>query len=881
MASYPQLPSSPTKDQSVSSLLRTVLLCDWADSTQLIDALGDARAVGLMQKHDQFVRETLALTHGRLIDKADGILALFERPIQALDFALRYQQQMRVWGAEYHHAIQARIGIHVGDVMTWENAPDQIAAGAKPLEVEGFAKPVAARLMSLAMPGQILLSGMAQSLAQRAQLELGERGQKLRWLLHGRYNFKGVPAPMLVHEVGCAEFSPLRAPPSTQKAWKEIPLWRRPPILALEILVTASLMGGFLWSTFQSPPAIAFYERDWVVMGDVQNLTGEKLFDGSIDTAMRIGLEQSAYVNVISDTQEKDALKRMQREGQKIDRQTGAELALRENAKALVLPTLTEVGGRLRVTAEVIDPNTGVTVYTESADAKNTESILPALDEVLEKLRSRLGESVSLVDKNSKPLQQVTTPSLEALRAFSLGLAARDNGSPSEAMALYQEAIKLDSDFAMAYLRIAFIHYAGNDVKQTEHYLTMAANKRARLSTRESLLLDASMAVFKTPSEMLQKWKLLAAMYPDEYRAFYNYSYFSINDTQQYRRAKEFIGPALSPHNASRGSAYYQLGMSNLALNNYQAAAAAFIQSDTLKPNGFKRHFADTYAAQRQYTEARKILARHSIGDFGDAFIEDRITQITYPLDQGQWQKAEEAIVALQNVADKSTPIDQRAFEALRLSLRSYAPDDTFAKDLSAYLARQQSLLQDANILDRRHLVFETLAAAWMAAHTGNKLLAEQALATSKNYALEDGFIANADMYLVVQAELAIRNGKPDAAIALLAPRTSKGDELYFLHSTLMRAYAADKDYSKALQQANWLLSNRGRAYAEFNSINMWQPVNVIESNLALLSAEHYAKQLNKSELAIVHRKAFDAAWPSTEKLPQVIQHSTELNQRF
>jgi hypothetical protein len=125
------------------------------------------------------------------------------------------------------------------------------------------------------MPGQILLSGMAQSLAQRAQLELGERGQKLRWILHGRYNFKGVPSPMLVHEVGDAEFSPLRAPPSTQKAWREVPLWRRPPVLALEAILTVGLIGGFIWSTFQSTPAIAFYERDWVVMGDVQISAGK------------------------------------------------------------------------------------------------------------------------------------------------------------------------------------------------------------------------------------------------------------------------------------------------------------------------------------------------------------------------------------------------------------------------------------------------------------------------------------------------------------------------------------------------------------------------------------------------------------------------------
>ncbi len=879
MATNPQLPPKTTEEKpAISSVLRTVLLCDWADSTHLIDTLGDSRAVGLMQKHDQFVRDTLLLTNGRLIDKADGILALFERPIQALDFALRYQQQMRVWGAEYQQAIQARIGIHVGDVMTWENQPDQIAAGAKPLEVEGFAKPVAARLMSLAMPGQILLSGMAQSLAQRAQLELGERGQRLRWILHGRYNFKGVPAPMLVHEVGDAEFSPLRAPPSTQKAWREIPLWRRPPVLVLEFILTTGLIGGFIWSTFQSTPAIAFYERDWVVMGDVQNLSREKMFDDSLDTALRVGLEQSAYVNVISDTQEDEALKRMQREGQGIDRQIGAELALREGAKALILPTLTEIGGHLRITAEVIDPNSGVTVYTESVDAKNAEAVLPALDAVLEKLRTRLGEPVSLVDNSSKPLQQVTTPNIEALRAFSLGIEARDKGDISQAMALYQQAIKLDPDFAMAYLRIAFIHYVDNNGEQTQHYLQLAESKRQRLSTREALLLDASLALFKSPAEMLQKWKLLATMYPDEYRAFYNYSYFSLQDAQQYRASRDFITPALSNHNPSRSSSYYMLGYANLALNEYDAAIAAFIQADVLKPLGYKRNFADAYAAQRGYAQAQKVLAGQAVGGYGDTFIEDRLAQISHPLDQGQWNESLTTLKTWSPDIHKTTALDQWTFEGLRLSLRSYAPDAAYAADLRRYLANQQALLKKANVLDRRHLVFEVASAGWLAARSGDIQSARQALAAVKTIAQNDGFPANADMVLVLQAELDIASGQAKSAIARLEPRSGKGDELYFLHAVLMRAYAANKNYEKALHQADWLIGHRGLAYAEFNSVNMWQAANVAESNFALLAAAHYADRLGNAKLAVKHRKAFSDAWPDAERLPQVTRRVRELN---
>ena len=123
----------------ITPVLRTVLLCDIVESTALVERLGDMRAVALLQQHDQLLRQALALCRGQLIDKADGVLALFERPIQALDFALRYQRGLREIGAVQGLDLKARIGIHVGDVMTWANEPKDVLAGSKAFEVDsGF-----------------------------------------------------------------------------------------------------------------------------------------------------------------------------------------------------------------------------------------------------------------------------------------------------------------------------------------------------------------------------------------------------------------------------------------------------------------------------------------------------------------------------------------------------------------------------------------------------------------------------------------------------------------------------------------------------------------------------------------------------------------------
>jgi len=828
MATNPHIPPNSTEKPTVSSVLRTVLLCDWADSTHLIETLGDTRAVGLMQKHDQFVRDTLLSTQGRLIDKSDGILALFERPIQALDFALRYQIQMRLWGAEYQQAIQARIGIHVGDVMTWENAPDQIAAGAKPLEVEGFAKPIAARLMGLAMPGQILLSGMAQSLAQRAQLELGDRGQKLRWILHGRYTFKGVPAPMLVHEVGDPEFSPLRAPPSTQKAWREIPLWRRPPILALEVLLTTGLIGGFIWSTFQSPPAIAFYERDWIVMGDLQNLTREKMFDDSLDTAMRIGLEQSAYVNIISENQEQEALKRMQRENQRIDRQIGAELALREGAKALVLPTLTEVGGHLRVTAEVIDPNTGVTVYTESAQAANSNNVLPALDEVLEKLRTRLGESISLIDKNSKPLALATTSSLEALRAYSLGLEAKRDSRFNDARLLFVQAIKIDQNFALAYIGLGLTEYLTGDAAGFENSIAKAKLYRSHLTNRESLLLDATAFLVENPDASLPQWKLLGQLYPDEFRAHYNYAYYSYIDGKVDKDILDILESALKQQNPALANAYYLKGVLLLHQNKYKNALEAFSQADSAGIRGYKSDYAMTFIAVGDYVSAEKVILSQTESGSAGTDIENQLPVILMPLSNGELAAGLKAAKASLKEALKTSD-SSGVHEGRVLSLQSYQPGQDYSSDLKDYIDRQSELMQSNTITDQRNLQFNILAAAWMAARVGNTTLATQTIEKSKMLRFKDQSNTNTDMLLAAQAEIYLSNKAPIKAIGLLAARSQEKDSLFLLNVTLENAYRNAGMKKEAGARLRWIAENRGRAYAEYNNASFLQPLNVYE----------------------------------------------------
>ena len=171
------------------SSLRALLLTDVVDSTKLAQAVGDDAMARFWAAHDRIARDLLPAWHGREIDKTDGMLLLFDSAADAAGYALAYHAALAAGGLPF----KARAGLHVGAVALRENSAADIALGAKPLEVEGLAKPIAARVMSVAMGGQTLLTGDARA-------ALGET--PLRLQSHGHWRLKGLPEPIELFEVG-------------------------------------------------------------------------------------------------------------------------------------------------------------------------------------------------------------------------------------------------------------------------------------------------------------------------------------------------------------------------------------------------------------------------------------------------------------------------------------------------------------------------------------------------------------------------------------------------------------------------------------------------------------------------------------------------------
>ncbi len=200
----------------------TLLLTDIVDSTKLVERLGDVRAAAVFGAADRLARDLLRSHNGQEIDKTDGFLFLFGRPVDAVLFALAYHEGLRAVSGKEGVELKARAGIHLGELVVIENDPADVARGAKPVEVEGIAKPLAARIMSLAQGGQTLMTGSAFDLARRAVVGSAGAPPGTAWRAHGAYMLKGCEEPIDVFEVGVEGLAPLSAPPDTEKAKRSV-----------------------------------------------------------------------------------------------------------------------------------------------------------------------------------------------------------------------------------------------------------------------------------------------------------------------------------------------------------------------------------------------------------------------------------------------------------------------------------------------------------------------------------------------------------------------------------------------------------------------------------------------------------------------------------
>jgi eukaryotic-like serine/threonine-protein kinase len=264
--------------------------------------------------------------------------------------------------------------------------------------------------------------------------------------------------------------------------------WR----IAVLVLATASIVaGGFYYGLHRSKPLT---DKDTIVLADFANTTGDAVFDDTLKTALNVSLRQSPFLNVLSDSEVAKTLQQMTRPaGTKLTTEVARELCQRAGSKAYLAGSIGSMGSEYVLALKAVNCQSGDTLAQEQVTAASKEKVLDALGGAASKLRSELGESLATVRKFDAPLAADTTSSLEALKAYSLGIRSMLEASPNDAIPFYQRAIELDPNFAMAYARLGIVY--GDLLEEpgrSAENVSKAFELRDRVSERERFAITST-----------------------------------------------------------------------------------------------------------------------------------------------------------------------------------------------------------------------------------------------------------------------------------------------------------------------------------------------------------------------------------------------------
>ena len=345
-------------------------------------------------------------------------------------------------------------------------------------------------------------------------------------------------------------------------------------LVVMAIVVLAVL--GLAMTVFLRRTRAVMTERDAILVTDFVNTTADPVFDGALKKALAVDLEQSPYLNVFPEQKVRQTLQFMGRTpDERITGDVGREICQRVGIKAMLNGSIANMGSQYVITLDAVNAGTGESLAREEVQATNKESVLNSLHAAGSSLRKKLGESLVSVQKYDKPLSEATTSSLEALKAFSLGDMKHQSFDELAALPLYQRAVELDPNFAMAYARLGTVYNNLGQSELSETNRQKAFELRDRASEHEKLYI---MSHFYVDSGQLDKGitalELYKQTYPRDSTPYNNIAAVYIqmgqfeNALENARRAVQ-----LDPDSAS---GYSNAGFAYAGLNRLDEAKATF-----------------------------------------------------------------------------------------------------------------------------------------------------------------------------------------------------------------------------------------------------------------------------------------------------------------
>jgi eukaryotic-like serine/threonine-protein kinase len=634
--------------------------------------------------------------------------------------------------------------------------------------------------------------------------------------------------------------------------------WRRWALAGgAAILALGLAIGG--WLMF-ARKASALTEKDTIVLADFANTTGDEVFDGTLRQGLSVQLEQSPFLSIISDDQMQQTLASMeQKPDAKLTPEITREICQRTGSAASLEGSIGQIGTQYLLTLRAVNCANGATLASTEAQASDKNHVLDALGKMSSDIRNKLGESLATVAKYDTPLEQATTPSLEALKAYTTAFRVHISAGDAPAIPLYQHAIEIDPKFALAY---AWLGVSYNDIGELP--LDVECSKKAydyrdRTSDPEKYFITAryNKVVTGDMDKAEQALLLWIEAYP---RAALPHVYLAgaiYPVTGQYAKAVEHGEEAmrLSPN----FSPAYALSMTNLiALDRFAEAKATYDQANERKLiNGFFTRFlyyiaflqndepgmaqqlagaagkpglenillamaADTAAYSGRLEEARKLTqqAMDSANRLGE-----KEAAATYSflagLREALFGNVDEARRIATSAANRPSGHDAEYARALTLA---FSGDDGRAQTLAEDLAKSfpESTIVQFNFLPtlRGRLAF----------NRGNSTEAIEALQAAAPYELglttysSFGWNALYPVYVRGEAFLAARRGK-EAAAEFLKILNHRGMVLNgpigaLAHLQLGRAYAMQAQSAEGAD-AETARAKARAAYQDF--LTLWK----------------------------------------------------------
>ncbi len=565
-------------------------------------------------------------------------------------------------------------------------------------------------------------------------------------------------------------------------------------LVTIAVLVIA-LVAAFFY--FSRKPVLT--DKDTILLADFTNTTGDSVFDGTLKQALAVHLGQSPFLNLFADERVRETLRLMNKSpDERVTPTVGREICQRQGLKALLTGTIASLGRNYVINLEAVNGQTGDVLAREQGEAEGKEQVLRTLGEAATRLREKLGESLSSIQKFDAPLEQVTTSSLEALKAYSLGTEQSVRGKLLEAIPFCQRAVELDPNFAYAHAGLASLYADTNQPGLAAEWAEKAFALKDQASAFEKLRITYWYYVYVTgeTDKAIEALEMSRQTYPHDYRSP-NSLAFRYWFVGQFEKGLEAARESLRL-NPNYSGGYSGAGRNLIRLNRFAEAKEICEQAVQQKHDNT---FVHTFLYQLAFISGEASAMQQQI-DWTRGKLDEYVAfdwQAGAAAFGGQWKRAQEfsnraAELAQQRSLQEETG-NSMSSNAEWAAVLGHCPQSR------AELARAAALPRTPTSLFRAGMAQALCGAAAQAQTMNDEAVKRYPKSTIVN-----------EIYLpLIRAALEVQRGNRTQVIQILSAASRYENVSNFYQNYLRgQAYLGERNGAAAASEFQKILDHRG-----------------------------------------------------------------------